>query len=238
MKLDILAFGAHPDDVELGAGGTLAKHAAEGKKVGIIDLTRGEMGTRGTVDIRAKEAEKAAKILGCAIRENLGMRDGYIRNSEENQRLVISCIRKFKPDIVLTNAPSDRHPDHGHAAQLVVESSFLSGLTKLQTVFDGIPQTAWRPRKVYQYIQFHPLSPSFIVDVSAYQATKMDAIKAHESQFYNPDSTEPETVIASKYFFDSLEGRAREYGRAIYVDFGEGFIAPESIGVDDLFCLK
>ena len=239
MKLDILAFGAHPDDVELGVGGVLAKHASMGHKTGIIDLTLGEMGTRGTPEIRLAEAHKAAEILGCVIRENLALRDGFIRNTEENQELVIKAIRKYKPEIVLCNAPTDRHPDHGHASQLVVEASFLSGLRKLETVDEhGALQAPWRPKRVYHYIQFDSLKPDFIMDITGFMHQKMESIKAHASQFYDPNSGEPETVISSKYFFESIEGRAREFGRNIYAEFGEGLITEEMLGVSDLFALK
>jgi bacillithiol biosynthesis deacetylase BshB1 len=238
MKLEILAFGAHPDDVELGAGGILAKHAYIGHKTGIVDLTKGEMGTRGTPEIRLKEAQEAAKILNCSIRENLGLRDGFIRNSEESQKEVIRVLRTYRPDIVLCNAPSDRHPDHGHASKLVVESCFLSGLRMLKTSNEeGQEQLPWRPKRVYHYIQFDSLTPNFVVDISGFMEQKMSSIKAHTSQFYNPNSEEPETVISSKYFFDSLEGRAREFGRTIYTEFGEGLIAEEMIGVDQLYSL-
>lgn len=238
MKIDILAFGAHPDDVELGAGGTLAKHAANGYKTAIIDLTLGEMGTRGTPEIRRKEAEEAAAILGCAFRENLEMRDGYIRNDEASQRLIIQAIRKYQPEVVLCNAPTDRHPDHGHASKLVLEASFLAGLRKLETNIDGVMQAPWRPKKVFHYIQFMSLEPTFVQDITGYYPQKIASVKAHSSQFYNPNSEEPETVIASKSFFDSIEGRAREFGRIIYTEYGEGLIAKEPIGVDSLFVLK
>lgn len=239
MKLDILAFGAHPDDVELGAGGLLAKHASMGHKTGIIDLTHGEMGTRGTPEIRLEEAQNAARILNCAVRENLGLRDGFIRNTEENQKVVINAIRKYKPEIVICNASTDRHPDHGHASQLVVESCFLSGLRKLLTMdADGNAQDAWRPKRVYHYIQFDSLQPNFVVDISGFMDQKMASIKAHTSQFYDPNSEEPETVISSRYFFESIEGRTREFGRTIYSEFGEGFISEELLGISDLFALK
>jgi bacillithiol biosynthesis deacetylase BshB1 len=238
MKLDILAFGAHPDDVELGAGGILAKHAALGYKTGIIDLTLGEMGTRGTPELRQREAKKAAAILNCAVRENLEMRDGFLQNDEKSQLLVIQAIRKFKPDIVLCTAPTDRHPDHGAAAKLVVDAAFKSGLHKLETTYSDQQQAPWRPRALYHYIQFHALQPDFIVDISGFGDQKMNAIKAHGSQFYDPHSNEPETVIASKYFFESIESRAREYGRQIYAELGEGLLTNNVIGVNDLFKIK
>ena len=238
MKLDILAFGAHPDDVELGAGATLAKHAAQGYKTGIIDLTFGEMGTRGTPEIRLEEANVAAKILGCSIRENLGLRDGFLVNDENSQLEVIKMIRKYQPDIVICNAPKDRHPDHGIASSLVVESCFKAGLRKLVTELDGLEQEAWRPKSIFHYLQYYALDPDLIVDTTNFYGKKEESILAHKSQFYNPDSKEPETVIASKGFIDSIEGRSREYGRLIYKEHGEGFISEEVIKVDDLTKLK
>jgi len=238
MTLDILAFGAHPDDVELGAGGTLAKHAKQGQKVGIVDLTRGEMGTRGTPEIRDEEAKNAAKILGCAIRENLKMRDGFLTNDEASQLEIVKVIRKYKPEIILINAPRDRHPDHGVASEMVLQASFKSGFVKLETELDGVIQKAWRPKVVYKYIQFYDFKPDFVVDISGFHDQKMESILAHASQFYNPNSTEPETVIASKSFFKSLESRAREYGRGIYAEHGEGFLVDRMIGAEDLFSIK
>lgn len=238
MKLDILAFGAHPDDVELGAGGTLAAHAAKGHKIGIIDLTAGELGTRGTPEVRQTEAKEAAKILGVNVREIMRLKDGFFENNQINQLEVIRRIRKYRPEIILCNAPSDRHPDHGRAAQLVLDASFYAGLRKIETTEDGELQQAWRPKAVYHYIQFYSLKPHFVFDISSHIQAKMRAIKAHSSQFYNPESDEPETLIASKEFFESLEGRAREYGRIIYCEFGEGFIAPRMPGIENLFNLK
>jgi len=233
MKLDILAFGAHPDDVELGAGGTMAAQAALGAVTGIVDLTAGEMGTRGTPEIRKVEAENAAKILGCKVREILNFRDGFFTNDESHQLEVIKIIRKYQPEILLINAPTDRHPDHGRAAQLVLDASFLAGLRKVETTDNGISQLPWRPKAVYHYMQFYSLTPTLIFDISGFISAKMEAIKAHKSQFFNPQSDEPETIIASKSFFESLEGRAREYGRLIYKEFGEGFIAARVSGIND-----
>jgi bacillithiol biosynthesis deacetylase BshB1 len=238
MKLDILAFGAHPDDVELGAGGTLAKHAKQGAKTGIIDLTRGEMGTRGTPEIRDDEAKIAAKILGCAVRENLKMRDGFLVNDEASQLQIVKIIRKYQPEIILINAPRDRHPDHGVASEMVLQASFKSGFAKLETELDGQKQNAWRPKVIYKYIQFYDLKPDFIVDISGFHDKKMESVLAHSSQFYNPNSTEPDTVIASKSFFESLEARSREYGRGIYVEHGEGFLVDRIIGAENLFSIK
>jgi len=238
MKLDILAFGAHPDDVELGAGGTLAKHAKQGAKTGIIDLTRGEMGTRGTPEIRDEEAKNAAKILGCVVRENLKMRDGFLVNDEASQLEIIKIIRKYRPEIILINAPRDRHPDHGVASEMVLQASFKSGFTKLETKLDGQKQNAWRPKVAYKYIQFYDIRPDFVIDISGFMDQKMESIVAHSSQFYNPNSTEPETVIASKSFFESLEARSREYGRSIYAEHGEGFLVDRMIGAEDLMKMR
>ena len=238
MKLDILAFGAHPDDVELGAGGTLAKQQKLGYKTGIVDLTRGEMGTRGTPEIRDAEARKAADILGCAVRENLGLRDGFLVNDEASQTAVIKIIRKYQPDVILINAPRDRHPDHGVASELLVQASFKAGFTKLETELDGKKQSAWRPKVLYKYIQFYDLKPDFVVDITGFMPQKMESILAHSSQFYNPNSEEPETVIASKNFLESLEARAQEYGRSIYAQHGEGFIVERVVGVEELMKLR
>lgn len=234
MKLDILAFGAHPDDVELGAGATLAKEVANGKKVGIIDLTLGDLGTRGTPEIRLKEAAKAAEVLGLSARENLRFRDGFFRNDEEHQLEVIRMIRKYQPDIVICNAPSDRHPDHGRGSELVVQAAFYAGLRKISTQEDGVEQAAWRPKRVYHYIQFYDLKADFSVDVTGFVDQKMASILAHESQFYNPNSEEPKTVISSKQFMDSITGRMVEWGRIIGVEHAEGFIVDRTIGVQNI----
>lgn len=234
MKLDILAFGAHPDDVELGAGGILATHAAMGKNVGIIDLTRGEMGTRGTPELRDAEAAAAAKILGCVVRENMGMPDGQVPVDHEAQKLIAAKIRKYRPDIVIMNAYTDRHPDHGRGSQLVQEASFLAGLHKLELFENGVPLAPWRPKQMYQYLQFYNLEPQLVVDVSSGFETKMKSILAHSSQFFNPDSTEPETVIASKSFFESIKARAQDWGRIIGVEYAEPLITIRHIGTHDL----
>lgn len=234
MKLDILAFGAHPDDVELGCGGTLAKATAAGKKVGIVDLTLGDLGTRGTPEIRLNEAAKAADILGLSARENLRFRDGFFVNDEAHQREVIRMIRKYRPDVVICNAPSDRHPDHGRGSKLVVESAFYAGLRKIETQEDGVAQEAWRPSKVYHYIQFYDLQADFSVDVTGYVDQKMASIMAHSSQFYDPSSKEPATVISSKQFHDSISGRMVEWGRIIGVEHAEGFIVDRTPGVDQI----
>ena len=238
MKLDILAFGTHPDDVELGAGGILAIHARAGKKVGIIDLTRGEMGTRGTPELRDAEAKDAAEILGCVLRKNLGMIDSQVSYDHESQLLVAKTIRKYRPEVVIMNAPTDRHPDHGRASRLVEEACFLSGLHKIILEEEGMNLTPWRPKTMYKYLQFYNLNPDVIVDISNGFEQKIASIKAHKSQFYNPESKEPETVIASKGFLDSVIARAQDWGRIIGADYAEPLIAIRQVGVDDLTVLK
>ena len=234
MKLEILAFGAHPDDVELGCGGTIAKEVAAGKKVGIIDLTRGELGTRGSVALRNTESSNAAQILGVSIRENLDMRDGFFENNEENQLKIIQIIRKYQPEIVLCNAIDDRHIDHAKGSKLVSDACFLSGLMRIETVFDNKIQKAWRPKLVYHYIQWKDLKPDFVVDISAFNDQKTKAILAYASQFYNPDSNEPETLIATKNFKESLSYRSKNFGRLIGTDFAEGFTTERYLGVSNL----
>ena len=234
MKLEILAFGAHPDDVELGCGGTIAKEVASGKKVGIIDLTRGELGTRGSVEIRNTESSNAAQILGVSVRENLDMRDGFFENNEENQLKIIQIIRKYQPEIVLCNAIDDRHIDHAKGSKLVSDACFLSGLMRIETVFDNKIQKAWRPKLVYHYIQWKDLKPDFVVDISAFNDQKTKAILAYASQFYNPDSNEPETLIATKNFKESLSYRSKNFGRLIGTDFAEGFTTERYVGVSNL----
>jgi len=239
MKLDILVLAAHPDDAELGCGGTIAKHTALGHKVGIVDLTRGELGTRGTPEARALEAAASAKILGVVARENLELPDGFFRNDPESQRIVIRAIREYQPRIILANAVYDRHIDHGRGASLVYDASFLSGLVKIETTdADGKKQTPWRPEVVYHYVQSQFITPDFIVDISAEWETKMKSIKAFSSQFFNPASKEPETYISKPGFLKMLEARAVEYGHAIGVTYGEGFTTRRFVGVDSLFNLK
>ena len=238
MKLDILAFGAHPDDVELGCSATLAKEVSLGKKVGIIDLTRGELGTRGSVAIRNTEAAMAAEILGVQVRENLDMRDGFFVNDESHQLRVIEMIRKYQPEMVLCNAIADRHIDHGKGSQLVSDACFLSGLTKIETHHNGQKQAAWRPQVVYHYIQWQSIAPDFVVDVSAFMDVKMKAVQAYASQFYDPNSTEPVTPIASKNFLDSIEYRAMDLGRLVGVAFAEGFTVERYLTVNSLTDLK
>ncbi len=240
MKLDILVFGSHPDDAELGAGATIAKEIANGKKVGIVDLTRGELGTRGTAEIRDTEAAKSAKILGVSVRENLGFADGFFVNDKEHQLGVIRMLRKYRPETVLCNAIDDRHIDHGKGSKLVSDACYLSGLVKIDTKFDGDDQwqDAWRPKQVYHFIQWKNLSPDFVVDVSGYIEKKTEAILAYSSQFHDPKSKEPETPITSKNFLDSIMYRARDLGRLVGVEYGEGFTVERLIAVDRLGDLK
>lgn len=234
MKLDILAFGAHPDDVELGCGGTLAKEIANGKTAGIVDLTRGELGTRGSAEIRDREAAAAARILGVAVRENLQMRDGFFVNDEAHQLKVIRMIRKYRPEIVLCNAIDDRHIDHGKGSKLVSDACFLSGLRKIETQLDGQNQPAYRPKAVYHYIQWKNIEPDFVVDITGYNDKRIEAILAYASQFYDPDSTEPETPIATKNFLESLNYRAQDLGRLIGTSYAEGFTAERYLAVNSL----
>jgi bacillithiol biosynthesis deacetylase BshB1 len=234
MKLDILAFGAHPDDVELGCSGTIAKEIYLGKKVGIIDLTRGELGTRGSVEIRNNESEAAAKILGISIRENLDMRDGFFLNDESHQLRIIEIIRKYQPEIVLCNAIDDRHIDHAKGSKLVSDACFLSGLVKIETSFNGIQQAAWRPKLVYHYIQWKNIEPDFVVDITGFIDKKEASILAYSSQFYNPNSLEPETPIATKNFLESIHNRSRELGRLIGTEYAEGFTVERYLAVNSL----
>ncbi len=238
MKLDILAFGAHPDDVELGASGTIAKEISLGKKVGIIDLTRGELGTRGTKEIRDIEAKKAAEILGVSIRENLQFRDGFFINDEKHQLEIIKMIRKYKPEIVLCNAIDDRHIDHGKGSKLVSDACFLSGLTKIETEVEGIKQEAWRPKHVYHYIQWKNIEPDFVVDITGFMDKKMSSVLAYSSQFYDSNSKEPITPITSKNFLDSITYRAQDLGRIVGVDFAEGFTVERYLAINSLDNLK
>ncbi|WP_223033481.1 bacillithiol biosynthesis deacetylase BshB1 [Hanstruepera marina] len=240
MKLDILAFGAHPDDVELGCGAVLAKEVALGKKVGIIDLTRGELGTRGTADTRDEESQHAAKILGVTMRTNMEFADGFFVNDKEHQIELIKMIRKYKPEIVICNAIDDRHIDHGKGSSLVSDACFLSGLLKIDTKcddYDGY-QDPWRPKAIYHYIQWKNLEPDVVVDVTGYLDTKMEAVLAYKTQFYDPKSNEPETPISSKNFTDSVKYRARDLGRLIGVEHAEGFTVERYPAVNSLFDLK
>ena len=233
MKLDILAFGAHPDDVELGCAATIAKEISLGKKVGIVDLTRGELGTRGSAELRDKEAANAAEILGVSVRENLGFADGFFRNDKEHQLEIIKMIRKYQPEIVLCNAIDDRHIDHPKGSQLVSDACFLSGLLKIETVLDGEQQEKWRPKQVYHYIQWKNIEPDFVIDVTGFMDKKIASVMAYSSQFYDPKSDEPETPITSKNFTDSIEYRARDLGRLIGVDYAEGFTSERYVAIEN-----
>lgn len=237
MKLDLLALAAHPDDVELSCAGTLIKAIQSGKKAGIIDFTKGELGTRGTPEIRLAEAEASAKIMGLSARENLGFRDGFFKNDEEHQLGVIRMIRKYQPEIVLANAVSDRHSDHGRASELAREACFLSGLAMIKTELDGVEQKAWRPKTVYHYIQSIPHEPDVIVDVTSAWETKIAAVKAFKSQFFDPNSKEPATYISSPEFSNMIESRGIHYGHEIGVKYGEGFTVQRTPGVSTIFDL-
>jgi bacillithiol biosynthesis deacetylase BshB1 len=237
MKLDILVLAAHPDDAEISCGGTIAKHVSLGKKVGIVDLTRGELGTRGTPEIRKEEAEAAAKILKVSVRENLGLRDGFFQNAEHEKLKVVEVIRKFQPEIILANAIYDRHPDHGRASDLIDDACFLAGLSKVETLLNGTRQNPWRPKAVYHYIQSIPLKPDFVVDVSEHWDIKMESLRAYKSQFYDPNSQEPETFISNPGFMKLIESRGQETGYAIGVRYAEGFIVRRFAGVKNLFDL-
>ena len=238
MKLDILAFGAHPDDVELGCSGTIAKEVSLGKKVGIIDLTRGELGTRGSVEIRDNEARLAAEILGVSVRENLNMRDGFFVNDEQHQMKIIEKIRKYRPEIVICNAIKDRHIDHGKGSKLVSDSCFLSGLRKIETTYEGILQEAWRPKVVYHYIQWKNIEPDFVVDISSFIDKKARSILAYSSQFFSENSKEPVTPIASKNFLESIHYRSQDLGRLVGVEYAEGFTTERYVAVNNLSDLR
>jgi N-acetylglucosamine malate deacetylase 1 len=238
MKLDLVAFAAHPDDAELGCSGTLISHVQAGYNVGLVDLTRGELGTRGTPQIRQQESEEASRIIGIQVRRNLCLADGFFQNDRESQLAVVQVIRELQPEVVLANAIRDRHPDHGRGASLVSDSCFLAGLSQVET-FDryGNPQAAWRPRAVYHYIQDRYILPDFVMDITAHWEQKLQAIRAFRSQFYDPSNPAPNTHISSPEFLNFLESRAREFGHAIGTTFGEGFCKERYIGVKDLFSL-
>jgi len=238
MKLDILAIGAHPDDIELGCAATIAKEISLGKEVGVLDLTRGELGTRGSADIRDQEAAVAAKILGLSIRENLAFADGFFVNDKEHQLAIIKMIRKYQPEIVLCNAIDDRHIDHGKGSKLASDACFLSGLRRVATTLEGEQQKEWRPKQVYHYIQWKNLEPDFVVDVSGFIEKKMEAVQAYSSQFYDPNNKEPISPITSKNFLDSIRYRAQDLGRLVGVEAGEGFTVERYIAVDSLDKLK
>ena len=234
MKLDILAIGAHPDDIELSCGGTILSHVAQGLKVGVLDLTHGELGTRGTADTRLAEATDAARILGVAVRENAGFADGFFVNDKAHQLELIKYIRKYQPDIILANAVHDRHPDHARAAQLVEDAAFLSGLAKIETYLDGIPQTPFRPRAIYHYIQSLDINPDFAIDITPYFDQKVEAIKAYRTQFFDPNSKEPETFISSPQFLDFVKSRALHFGVPLGVNYAEAYTVKRLIGVYSL----
>lgn len=238
MKVDVLCITAHPDDTEMSAGGTILSLIEQGKTVAAVDLTRGELGTRGTPEIRLQEAAAASDILGLKARENMGFRDGFFRNDEEHQLALIPVIRHFQPEIVITNTLEDRHPDHGRAAELVYDACFYSGLRQIKTEGrDGQPQPEWRPKYVYNMIQDWSLKPTFVVDISKYWDQKRASVAAYKSQFYDPNSGEPESYISSKAFWEFLEARAEEYGHMIGAKYGEGFVSRRMLGVKDIFQL-
>ncbi|MEQ8240781.1 MAG: bacillithiol biosynthesis deacetylase BshB1 [Cyclobacteriaceae bacterium] len=238
MKINLLAIAAHPDDVELACAGTLIAHSERGFKTGVIDLTRGEMGTRGTADERMKEANAAAEIMGLTIRENMGFEDSFFMNDREHQLKLVAVIRKYRPDIIITNALYDRHPDHGRGAALVEEAVFKSGLRKIETTdIEGNEQDIWRPKKLYFSIQSTSLTPDFYVDISAHQDRKIEAVKAYKTQFFNANSQEPETYISKPEFMDMIESRAQEYGHRIGVKYAEGFQTKQALGVTELYNL-
>lgn len=238
MKVDILAIGVHPDDVELSCSGTIAKHISLGKTVGLLDLTLGELGTRGSAEIRTNEANASAKILGVSFRTQLKFKDGFFENNETHLKQIIEVIRKHQPEIILCNAVSDRHPDHGRSAKLASEACFYSGLIKIETTVNGDKQAPWRPKAVYHYIQDHYIHPDFVVDISDFMEIKHRSIMAFSSQFYDPKSGEPETPISSKAFIETINSKMALWGRAIGVPYAEGFTVDRYPGVNNLFDLK
>lgn len=238
MKVDILAFAAHPDDVELSASGTIIKHVRKGKKVAIVDLTQGELGSRGTIETRYSEAEAASKILGLCERTNLKMDDGFFEINQENLIKIIEQIRHYQPEVILMNAPSDRHPDHGRGSELVSRACFLSGLVKIETSLNGENQTPWRAKTVYKYVQDRFIKPDFVVDVTDFVDQKMESILAYKTQFFNPNSNEPETPISGQGFLEFIKSRMREFGRPIGAEYAEGFVTERYLGVEDITELK
>ncbi|MCV9386499.1 bacillithiol biosynthesis deacetylase BshB1 [Reichenbachiella ulvae] len=237
MKLDVLVFAAHPDDSELSCGGTILSLIAQGKKVGVVDFTRGEMGTRGTPEIRDAEAAAAAEILGLTVRDNLGFQDVFFSHDDEHAIEVVKKIRQYQPDIILANAIEDRHPDHGKAASLVKRAFFLAGLKKLETELDGEPQENWYPKNLYHYIQTEYMKPDFVVDVSEHWEKRMEAVKAFKSQFFDPNGEASNTLISTPEFMELLEARGKEMGMSIRVKYGEGFVCDRMLGVSDLSSL-
>lgn len=238
MKLDILVFASHPDDAELSCSGTVAAHVAKGYKVGIVDLTRGEMGTRGTPEIRLKEADEAAKVLQLSARENLGFEDVYFGDDKEHHLEIVKMIRKYQPEIIIANAIRDRHPDHGKGASVVAKACFISGLRREETILGGENQAPWRPNAVYHYIQNDYIQPDFVFDISDFWDIKLASIRAFRSQFYDPSNTEPESFISKPHFLEFIEARAREFGHRIQVKYGEGFTTERMPGLKDLFDLQ
>lgn len=238
MKLDILVFAVHPDDAELGCSGTILKHIALGKKVGIVDFTRGELGTRGSAEIRDAEAAESARILGLHARENLRLKDGFFRNDEDHQLEVIKMVRKYQPEIILTNALHDRHPDHGRAGDLANDAIFLSGLRRIETTLDGRQQEPWRPRLVLQYIQDRYIEPDILVDITEVMDQKVASIRAFKTQFDSRDNSEPQTYISSPEFLEAVISRAREFGKSIGATYAEGFTSRKLLGVNNLFELR
>ncbi len=234
QKLDILAIGVHPDDIELGCGATILKQISLGYKVGLLDLTQGELGTRGSAALRLQESEAARAYANAEVRVNLGMADGFFQNTPENKIKIIEVIRRFQPDVVLANAIHDRHPDHGNACKMTYEACFLSGLMKIETTYNNQPQDKWRPRKILNYIQDYDMKPDVVVDVSDYMDQKIELVLKYKSQFYDPNSTEASTPISSPEFIDKLKGRAIDHGRRIGVKYGEGFTCRDFVGVADV----
>jgi bacillithiol biosynthesis deacetylase BshB1 len=237
MKIDVLAFGVHPDDVELSCSGVLLIEKQKGRKTGIIDLTRGELGTRGTAETRTKESEDASEILGVDVRENLDMADGFFSNDEQHQRKIITVLRKYQPEIILCNAVEDRHPDHGRSAQLVSDAAFLSGLMKIETEVGGESQNAWRPKYVLHYIQDRYLKPDFVVDITPVFEKKLAAIQAYKTQFHNPESQGPQTYISTPSFMENIIGRYKMFGKLIGVEYAEGFTSRKTIGIESFDAL-
>ncbi|PGH37222.1 MAG: bacillithiol biosynthesis deacetylase BshB1 [Candidatus Nephrothrix sp. EaCA] len=233
-KIHLLAVGAHPDDVELGCGGTLLKHASMGYSIGIVDLTQGELGTNGSIELRQKEAGHAAAVLGLAVRENLKLQDGFFQHTNEEKLKLVRALRKYQPDVVLGNAYYDRHPDHGRACQLIFEACFLSGLPKVETEADGKKQAPWRPKALYHYIQSLRLKPDFIVDISDFWEQRMKAIHCYSSQFLNSSAGGADTYISNPSFLQMTEGRAADFGHSIGVRYGEGFTVRRVLGIDNL----
>ena len=237
MKLDVLAFGSHPDDVELGCSGTLINEVNRGKKVGVIDLTQGELGKTGTIDTRYQQAADAARIMGVAVRENLKMRDGFFKNDEEHQMQVVRVLRKYQPEIVIANILEDRHPDHGRGGSLLYDACFLSGLRQVKTFEEGKAQEKWRPKMLLHYIQDRFYEPDILLDITKVWEQRMQAIKAYKTQFYDPNSSEPQSYLSNPEFIEALSARARLLGKRIGVQYAEGFLSKKNIGIRDLDCL-